>query len=155
MAVRMTTGQLAEIETQARTAVPEECCGILVGRRDGDALIVTTIVASPNVWGADDSAAPGPDRNTRFELDPRTHLRVQREARQAGLDIVGFYHSHPLSPPVPSAFDREMAWPGHTYLIISLLAEPPQARCWRVADEQAPFLPEELLIEEPTPPENR
>jgi len=61
----------------------------------------------------------------RFQIDPGDHIDGRRAARARGLDVVGFYHSHPSSPPEPSARDRaEFSYAGHFYLIVSLQAEP-------------------------------
>lgn len=134
MPLRLTPSQVDSMFAHARAAAPEECCGLLVGRREGDVSIAVEVIPSANAWEG--------DRRTRFLLDPLTHLRAQRTARDRGLDIVGFYHSHPTSPPIPSVFDREMAWPGHDYVILSLL-EPPTLRNWRLpGDETVPGCPE-------------
>ena len=79
---------------------PEEACGLLVGRREGDMLHIGEAVPSPNL--AD-------EREKRFEIDPGLRLRTQRAARESGLEVVGLYHSHPFGEPEPSATDRERA----------------------------------------------
>src|SRR6476661_104539 len=56
----------------------------------------------------------------RYEIDPRDHIRIQREADAAGLDIVGYYHSHPDHPAQASRFDTERAWAGYVYVIVSV-----------------------------------
>jgi proteasome lid subunit RPN8/RPN11 len=129
---------LDQIIAHARQTSPEECCGMLVGRLENDRAVVAAIEPSANTWDG--------DRRTRFMIDPRMQLRVQRESREVGLDIVGYYHSHPTSPPVPSQFDRDLAWPGHSYLILSLLTDPPELRAWRIEDENATFQPEECKV---------
>lgn len=74
---------------------------------------------------------PG-DRRRRFLIDPERQLAVQREARAQGLEIVGFYHSHPGGSAQPSEEDVRMAHPGMLMLIVALrhglVAE---ARAWR------------------------
>jgi desampylase len=101
-----------QIVAQARDASPVECCGLLVGT---GSRIVEAIPAA-NV--ADSPA-------TRFLIDPKDHIDARREARMRGLDVIGFYHSHPHSPAQPSARDRsEASYPDHLYLIVSLAVEP-------------------------------
>src|SRR4029077_19753271 len=56
----------------------------------------------------------------RYEIDPRDHIRIQREADAIGLDIVGYYHSHPDHPAQASRFDTERAWSGYVYVIVSV-----------------------------------
>src|SRR5256886_13015604 len=55
----------------------------------------------------------------RYEIDPRDHIRIQREADAANMDIVGYYHSHPDHPAQASRFDTERAWSGYVYVIVA------------------------------------
>src|SRR5262249_32741628 len=106
---------IAEIVAHARQAAPAECCGLLLGRGE-------TIVES-------DRARNIATRPTRFEIDPQDHIDRRREARTRGLDVVGFYHSHPASAPIPSETDRaQAAYPNHLYLIVGLTSDPPEVR---------------------------
>lgn len=69
------------------------------------------------------------DRPTRFEIDPKDHLAAIKSARARALAIVGFYHSHPHSAPIPSETDRaETNYPDHLHLIVGLAAHPPEIR---------------------------
>jgi len=69
---------------------------------------------------------------TRFLIDPADHFAALRTARERGLDVVGFYHSHPASPPEPSARDvAEFSYPDHLYAIVGLQTEPPEIRLFR------------------------
>ena len=107
---------LAQIIGHARAAAPRECCGILIGA--GDA--VSEAVRARNV--AESSA-------TRFQIDPKDHIDARREARQRGLEVLGFYHSHPTSAATPSEIDRALAsYPDHLYLIVGLAVDPPEVR---------------------------
>ena len=64
-------------------------------------------------------------------------LAAHKEARSLGLDVVGYYHSHPDHPARPSEFDREHAWPGMSYLIVSVeKRQVVEARSWRLADDR-------------------
>lgn len=124
MRIRMAQTQLDAIFADAAGRAPDECCGVLVGRRAGDMVDVHEVHAIPNVWEG--------DRLNRFALDPHEHLRLQRESRERGLSIVGFYHSHPTGSTGPSAFDAELAWPDCVYLIVSLQdGKPGRAEAWR------------------------
>ena len=96
----------------AREAAPAECCGLLLGR--GDAVVEA--VRARNIAGV----------ATRFEVDPRDHIDARRLARQRGLDVVGFYHSHPHSAAVPSETDlAEAGYDDHLYAIVSLADDAP------------------------------
>ena len=96
----------------AHEAAPDECCGLLLGL--GDEIV--------DVFRARNIAV---DPATRFLIDPADHFAARRAARERGLEVVGFYHSHPRSPADPSARDgAEFSYPGHLYAIVSLDAAP-------------------------------
>jgi proteasome lid subunit RPN8/RPN11 len=85
------------IEKAARAAHPRECCGLLEGTLLDHTARVSAVHAVRNLADAED----------RFEIDPAEHIRLLRDARDAGLAIVGCYHSHPNGKPEPSEYDRE------------------------------------------------
>jgi proteasome lid subunit RPN8/RPN11 len=94
---------------------PYECCGVLLGHMDGngDARVVTSIARCGNT--REDSP------HNRYNIDPKQLIRIQREARERGEDIVGFYHSHPDHPPRWSPTDlAEAHWFGCSYVITSV-----------------------------------
>jgi proteasome lid subunit RPN8/RPN11 len=92
---------------------PYECCGVLLGRFDGDQRVVTSIARCGNT--RDDSP------HNRYNIDPRELIRIQREGRELGSDILGFYHSHPDHPAMWSATDlAEAHWLGCSYVITSV-----------------------------------
>lgn len=128
---QITTATLAAIIAHAREAAPVECCGILIGR-DGsidDAARAKNLAGSPN----------------RFLLDPKDHIEVRRTARGRGLDVIGFYHSHPHSPAWPSPTDiAEAAYPDAVQLIVSLEGTAVVARLFRLEGGSAEELP--LLV---------
>jgi proteasome lid subunit RPN8/RPN11 len=116
--LRVASRVLDELIARARQTKPSECCGVLLGTPDE----ITEAVPTRNL--ADDP--------NRFLIDPKEHIDARREGRQRGLEIVGFYHSHPQSPAVPSATDLvEASYPGHLYAIVSLAAEPAEVRIYR------------------------
>jgi proteasome lid subunit RPN8/RPN11 len=79
-------------------------------------------------------------RHNRYVISPRSLLEAQREARSSGLDIVGYYHSHPDHPARPSEFDREHAWPGTSYVIVSIeKGKAVDCRSWRLSDDRTAF----------------
>jgi proteasome lid subunit RPN8/RPN11 len=103
------------IRRHGEETYPHECCGVLLGQMDGDVRVVT-------------SAAPCGNTRTdspqnRYHIDPKELIRVQREGRERGEDIVGFYHSHPDHPAQWSQTDlREAHWFGCSYVITSVAA---------------------------------
>ena len=113
----------------AREAAPHECCGVLLGRGDE----ILEAVRARNV--ADDPAR-------RFLIDPADHIRARRDARTRGLDVVGFYHSHPRSPAEPSERDiAEWSYPDQLCLIVSLQSEPAAIGVFRLAGGRAEAVP--------------
>ena len=97
---------------QAEAAYPEECCAILLGNRDGEVRWVSRVVPALNVHE---------DPDHRYEIAPQALITAQRKAREEGLEILGFAHSHPDAAAAPSATDLEQAyWLGCTYGIASV-----------------------------------
>lgn len=107
---------LETIRRHGEDAYPNECCGLLLGTletgREAPAKIIRAVEPLDN--------ERADSRHNRFLITPETFLRADRAARARGLDILGFYHSHPDHPAVPSEFDREHAWPVYSYIIVSV-----------------------------------
>ncbi|MDA0338476.1 MAG: M67 family metallopeptidase [Proteobacteria bacterium] len=110
---------LGQIRRAARLAYPNECCGLLVGRREGDQLEVDQVVESANL-----SAQP---RNS-FEIDMALRLTLQKDLRGTGRDLVGHYHSHPDGSPETSPPDKEQAWESNLVWMILSISETTVAR---------------------------
>jgi proteasome lid subunit RPN8/RPN11 len=105
---------------------PRETCGLLIGRADGTETRVRRAVLARNL-----NVARAHDR---FELDPQDFLAADREARGAGLEIVGIWHTHPDHPARPSPTDLESAWEGWSYVIASVTRDGvADLRAWRLA----------------------
>ncbi len=116
----LTADVVRAVIAHAREAAPAECCGVLLGTAEA----VVEAVRTRNIA----------ERPTRFEIDPRDHVAARRAGRTRGLDVVGFYHSHPHSPAAPSETDiAEAHYLTELYLIVSLATEPPDARLFRPA----------------------
>ena len=99
-----------EIRRHGEETYPHECCGVLLGVIGDDAREVRATVRCGN------TRVDSPQN--RYNIDPRQLVRVQREARESDLDIVGFYHSHPDHPARWSPTDfQEAHWIGCSYVI--------------------------------------
>lgn len=105
-------GEREKLAAEAEKAYPGECCGLLVGAIDGEGYRVAWTEACRNLRQS--------ERDDRFELDPRDFLRVDKAAREAGLEVIGVYHSHPDHAPRPSRFDAAAAHPGFAYVIVAV-----------------------------------
>jgi len=93
---------------------PHECCGVLLGKNEaGAGNQVHLIVRAGNT--RTDSA------HNRYQIAPQELVRIQRQARGLGFDIVGFYHSHPDHPAQWSKTDfAEAHWMGCSYVITAI-----------------------------------
>jgi proteasome lid subunit RPN8/RPN11 len=120
-----------QMRAHASAEYPRECCGILVGRVAGENAEVLHVVAARNV-------AEGARLRDRYTIEPLAIVRADREARDGGMEIVGFYHSHPDHPAVPSETDRELAWEGYVYIIVRVDAKGGgDLRGWRIGESGA------------------
>ena len=146
MALRMPQPQLEAILRHGEATYPHECCGLLLGRMAGPDAPRLVAEAYPMRNANQDSPA------NRFAFDPREHIQAQRAARDRGLEIVGFYHSHPDHPARPSQFDLDhAAWPGYSYLIVSILqgqAAPGEASAgsYELAADRSHFIQETIEL---------
>jgi proteasome lid subunit RPN8/RPN11 len=100
--VRVPRAQAQAIMEHALAGYPFEVCGVLLGRNgEGEAVRVERVVKVLNR----EEEMP----RVRYQIAPEDLIRIEREARQAGLAILGYYHSHPDHPARPSETDRRMA----------------------------------------------
>jgi len=92
---------------------PHECCGVLLGHIDGDERVVVSVARARN------TRTDSP--HNRYDIDPKDQIRIQREGRERGEDIIGYYHSHPDHPARWSQTDlAEAHWPGYSCVITSV-----------------------------------
>lgn len=120
-------GQRRRIERAAVAGYPNEACGLLIGRADGDRVSVERVTVARNL-----SAGTA---NDRYQIDPDDFLTADALARRSNLDVVGVWHSHPDHPPVPSSTDLEAAWAGYAYLIVSVISgRIDSVRSWRLRE---------------------
>ena len=103
-----------DIRLHGEETYPHECCGVLLGQfADNGFKTVTRIARAGNT--RNDSP------HNRYHIDPKELIRIQREGRALGEDIVGFYHSHPDHPALWSTTDlAEAHWFGCSYVITSV-----------------------------------
>lgn len=139
------SGSLAEeIRCRGAETYPHECCGALLGRdserKDRDALR-EVLGLFPLVNRRDDSP-----RN-RFSVSADDVRSAEKAATAQGLDVIGWYHSHPDHPARPSQYDRDHAWPWYSYIIVSVENGAPQdMTSWRLNDDREEFSPEGIEI---------
>jgi proteasome lid subunit RPN8/RPN11 len=154
MSLTLPTGLLEIIRAHGARDYPNECCGILFGKAGGKAKEVVEVVPLPNLRLDPKRAqevmpleAPGREsERNRFLIDPMEQLKAEKDARKRGLDVVGYYHSHPDHPAQPSEYDRAHAWPWYSYVIVSVQrGEPKALTSWVLSGDRSRFVEEEFL----------
>lgn len=129
----------SRIRAHGAETYPHECCGALLGRDTDARREVLQLLPLPN--RRHDSP-----RN-RFELAPEDVRLAEKTARETGLELLGWYHSHPDAPARPSEFDRAHAWPWYSYIIVSVRGgEPADTTSWRLQDDRAAYDSETIHV---------
>jgi proteasome lid subunit RPN8/RPN11 len=125
----------AAIRSHGREAFPHECCGAMLGSHG----VVSEAFALPN------TTEEGPRR--RFLVRPDDYRAAEKRARDTGLELVGFYHSHPDHPARPSQYDLDHAWPSFSYVIVSVMGgKDTLLTSWRLQDDRSAFDEEHVQI---------
>ena len=118
-------------------ALPDEGCGLILGRMQGGDATVTDVVPSPNVASS----------ARVYEIDSRVLLRSFRRADEEGLSVLGVFHSHTHSEAYPSPTDvRQAPDPAWHYVLVSLRDVPTVIRSFRI--ESDTVTSEDIYIEE-------
>lgn len=126
------------IRRHAAAAYPHECCGALIGAPASD-----EVVEIVDAKALDNVTDEGPRR--RFRVSPADYRQSEARARELGAELVGFYHSHPDHPAVPSQYDLDHAWPNFSYVIVAVAAgRPVDLRSWRLRADRSAFEEETL-----------
>jgi proteasome lid subunit RPN8/RPN11 len=129
------------IREQGARGYPHEACGAILGLDNGSGRQARALF--PLVNRRDDSP-----RN-RFSVNADDVRSAERAAARQGLELIGWYHSHPDHPARPSEYDREHAWPWYSYVIVSVHAgRPEEITSWRLADDRSQFLAEPIAADE-------
>jgi proteasome lid subunit RPN8/RPN11 len=147
------SNDLAErIRCHGAETFPEECCGALLGR--DSAAVEKNQLQPDNLETPREVLELFPLINRRDD-SPRNRFAVtaddvrdaEKTAREHGLEVIGWYHSHPDHPARPSQFDREHAWPWYSYVIVSVISgEPAEMTSWRLNDDRLDYTPEKIEV---------
>jgi proteasome lid subunit RPN8/RPN11 len=155
MAINFRFAELKSIQAHGARDYPSECCGVLLGHAEGETKEVSEVVPLRNLRhdparAQDLLPVADPSRESeknRFLIDPADQLRVEKNSRERGLDILGYYHSHPDHPARPSNYDREHAWPWYSYVILSVeQGEPTDTTSWVLSKDRSRFEQEDLKV---------
>jgi proteasome lid subunit RPN8/RPN11 len=152
--LRLTPEQFARIVEQGRAGKPLEICGLLAGRRDQSGSQSTLDVADTTVEEVYPIDSQDQSELT-YTMNPLQQLRVEKDAKARGLEIVGIYHTHPATQPYPSKTDvarahwgdtDDLMFPEYSYLIVSLRdPENPEPRSYKIRGRNIP----DDIVEEP------
>ncbi len=133
MALQLDKQVDASIRAHGQETYPNECCGALLGR-DG---AVSETLALPNMTDE------GPRR--RFRVTPNDYRAAEKRASETGVELLGFYHSHPDHPARPSQYDLDHAWPFFSYVIVSVReGVSGDMTSWRLREDRSAFDEEQL-----------
>jgi proteasome lid subunit RPN8/RPN11 len=129
---------LAQMRAHGERDYPYECCGLMLGRfEEGRKQVVETYAIS--------NAREESAKRNRFLIRPEELMRGEKYAREKGLDVLGFYHSHPDDVAVPSQYDLEHAWPTYSYIVVSVeQGRAADLRSWEMESDRSKFNKEEI-----------
>jgi proteasome lid subunit RPN8/RPN11 len=139
MALILTLELEKQIRRHGEETYPFECCGIFGGRRERTKNIVSELYQVNN--SREESA-----KHNRFLMTPKDVFLAEKQFRKNGLEMLGFYHSHPDHPAKPSGFDLDHAsWPTYSYAIVAVEKGLSQAlTSWALSEDRSAFVPEEI-----------
>lgn len=140
MAIRVRPEHLDQIRKHGEETYPYECCGFLLGTREGETNRLGEAYPAENE--RQDS------RETRYLITPEQYKRADDYARSRKLGIIGYYHSHPDHPAAPSGYDLDHScWPGESYIIVAVERGKAAALNSFTKPDYTRFEQEEILIE--------
>ncbi len=133
----------SEIRAHGERDYPHECCGLLLGRfAENAAKVCLETYAISN-------AREEEAKRNRFLIRPEELMRGEKHAAAKGLEVVGFYHSHPDHPAIPSGYDLEHAWPVYSYVVVAVKSRQAEdLRSWEMHADRSRF--DEERIEQPS-----
>lgn len=140
MIVNLSFSLQQTIFQQMQSAYPNEGGGFLLGNVRGDQAEVLDVIEVENVFETE-------EQYHRYAMTPQNWMQMEDEADERGLTLIGYYHSHPGSPAIPSEYDREHALPNFIYIITSV--EKGQAvdmRVWTLQQDRAQFNVQTLAV---------
>ncbi len=118
---------------------PHECCGFILGQFKDDESFGIEYLPASNVKEE--------NRERRFLIDPLAYQKAEDEADAHGMSVISIVHSHPDHPDKPSDFDRDHAWPGFSYIIISVQdGKAVSYRSWQLSADRKFFIEENIKI---------
>ena len=128
------------IRTEGESAYPNECCGILIGEIDSSG--VKTVKHAEAIRNAREDG----EQYHRFLITPEDMLQAEQTARKRKQDVIGFYHSHPDHPALPSGYDKDHALPFYSYIIVSVMrSKSEELTSWELTADRKKFESEKII----------
>lgn len=123
MRIRLKKEDYETIVTHAKAGLPNEACGLIGGRIEGETKIVEKVYLLTNVDGS----------REHFTIDPKEQLAAIKDMRALDIVLLGNFHSHPETPSRPSEEDIRLAYDSHaSYLILSLADKEPVLKAFHI-----------------------
>lgn len=140
MAVMIPNDIHTEIRHYLEGTFPNEGGGFLIGKLENGNRVVTEARFEENQFETE-------EQYHRYLIESGAYQNAEDDADARGLTLIGYFHSHPNHPAIPSEFDRVHAWPHFLYLIISVRdGKAAESLAWELADNRERF--ESLTLEE-------
>ncbi|MBZ0288647.1 MAG: M67 family metallopeptidase [Anaerolineae bacterium] len=140
MTVNLTQALQAHIFAQMEATYPNEGGGFLLGSLSGEVVDVVDTIQIENIFEQ-------AEQYHRYAMTPQDWARLEDQADARGLTLIGYYHSHPDSPAIPSVYDRDHALPNFTYIITSVQGgKAVDMRVWRLRPDRTQFDADTLSI---------
>ena len=126
---------------QMEATFPNEGGGFLLGTRTGDSATVQDVIQIDNVFETE-------EQYHRYAMTPQNWMQIEDEADERGLTLLGYYHSHPNAPAIPSDYDRTHALPNFIYIITEVTeGNAVNMRVWRLQNSRERFDELKLVVE--------
>lgn len=133
MTIEIPTSLEEDIRRHGEETFPNECCGFMLGKMNGQDRRVAELLRA-------DNDREDEEQYHRFLITPEDYMESDKVARGKGLDIIGFYHSHPNAPARPSQYDLDHAWPFYSYVIVSIKEKVSDLMTsWILRDDRSAF----------------
>ncbi len=140
--IYLTEEHIKQIEAHGEKTFPFECGGMIIGRFETDKKTVVELLPMEN-------AMAEAEQHNRVLILPKDVLKAERYARSQKLDVIGYYHSHPDHPAIPSQFDLDHALPVWTYIIVSVEGgKAVNLLAWEMENDRSKFNEEEIIFAE-------
>jgi len=140
MTVQLTQDLQKNIFQHVEGTFPNEGGGFLLGEVNGDDVLVSDAIHIDNVFDTE-------EQYHRYAMTPQNWAQMEDEADARGLTLVGYHHSHPNAPAIPSEYDREHALPNFVYVITSVReGQAVDQKVWHLRGDRSVFDEGELVV---------